>query len=41
LTEQLGRAQELLYAAIESGTLVNDEVRTLATGLGLAVTEAP
>jgi len=39
LAERLGRAQELLYAAIDSGITIDDEVRALASVLGLAITE--
>lgn len=41
LTEQLGRAQELLYAAIDRGLTADEDVRELAASLGLATVEAP
>jgi hypothetical protein len=41
LAEQLGRAQELLYAAIDRGVVIDDEVRELAAALGLAISEVP
>jgi len=39
LLELLGRAQEILYAAIERGVFIDDDVRELATALGLAIVE--
>jgi len=41
LFDQLGRAQELLYAAIERGISIDEDVRELASALGLAIAEAP
>ncbi|MEO5761892.1 MAG: DUF3536 domain-containing protein [Vicinamibacteria bacterium] len=37
---QLGRAQELLYAAIESGIQLDDDVRDLSRALSLSIKEA-
>jgi len=41
LVDQLGRAQEILYAAIERGVTIDDDVRDLASALSLALSEAP
>jgi len=39
LADRFGRAQELLYAVIERGVSIDDEVRELAAALSLAISE--
>ena len=41
LVEHLGRAQEMLFAAIDGGAVVDDEMRELAVALSLTLSEAP